>query len=133
MRVTVYVYDHIKDELGRGNVSLELPAGSTIGDMLGRLVTEVHPLFGQLGDDDSTLYGVNLLVLDGERLTLPRDADRPLSDGAEVHLIPPIAGGWELGRWGDGERCSPDLPICLSPQRPIRAIAPRALAWRAAG
>ena len=93
MRVTVNVYDHIREALGRGRLEVELPAGSRVKDLFQYLAAETHPLFGQLGDDDSSLYGVNLLILDGDRLSFPGDLARPLSADAQLHLIPPITGG----------------------------------------
>lgn len=96
LRISVCVYDHIRDELGRGRLLVELPVGSTVGQLFERLAAE-YPLFRQLTDDDSSLYGVNLLVLDGERLAFPRDTARALEDNAELHLIPPITGGTQIG------------------------------------
>jgi molybdopterin converting factor small subunit len=93
VRVTVHVYDHIRDELKQKQLRVVLPSGATLGELFRQLAAEVHPLFGQLADDDTSLYGVNLLVLDGERLSFPRDLDRRPRDGAELHLIPPIVGG----------------------------------------
>jgi molybdopterin converting factor small subunit len=95
VRVSVCVYDHIRDELGRGRLVLELPVGSTVGQLFERLAAE-YPLFRQLTDDDSSLYGVNLLVLDGKRLAFPRDTAQALEDNAELHLIPPITGGSQV-------------------------------------
>jgi molybdopterin converting factor small subunit len=93
--VSIRVYDHIRDELGRGRLVVELPVGSTVGQLFERLAAE-YPLFRQLTDDDSSLYGVNLLVLDGERLAFPQDTARVLEDKSELHLIPPITGGCQM-------------------------------------
>jgi molybdopterin converting factor small subunit len=93
VRVTVNVYDHIREALGRGRLEVELPVGSSVKDLFRHLAAQTHPLFGQLVDDDSSLYGVNLLILDGDRLSFPGDLTRRLSPGAQLHLIPPITGG----------------------------------------
>ena len=93
MRVVVHVYDHIRDALGQGRLEVELSAGTTVRHLFEHLAAEAHPLFGQLVDDDSSLYGVNLLVLDGDRLSFPRDLDRSLAPNSHLHLIPPITGG----------------------------------------
>jgi hypothetical protein len=72
---------------------VELPPGSSVADLFQRLAVEVDPLFGELTDDDSGLFGVNLLVLNGEQLRFPRDTHSLLPSRTELHLIPPISGG----------------------------------------
>ena len=91
--VTLHVYDNIRTALGRGEFALELPEGATIGKLFAVLAKDVDSRFQQLSDDDSASFAVALIVLDGERICLPRDADRLVADGAQVHLIPPISGG----------------------------------------
>ena len=93
VHVRVYVYDHIRDKLGRGQVEVELPVGTTVAGLFRQLASEAHPLFGRLTEDDSSLYGVNLLVLNGERIRFPADISRELQADAVLHLIPPITGG----------------------------------------
>lgn len=93
MKVTLHLYDELRDLLGQRRLVVSLPAGATLGDLFAQLAREVDPRFAALPNDDRSPFGVNVLVLEGRRIELPRDAGRPLRDGDELHLIPPIAGG----------------------------------------
>jgi sulfur-carrier protein len=75
---------------GRSEVSLE---GSNVRDVLGNL-DEEHPGFaGRLLDDDGNLRRfVNVFVADDDIRFLD-GLDTPVPDGAEVSIIPAVAGG----------------------------------------
>ena len=92
-RVAVHVYDRIRETLGTGRLDVELPAGATLAALFAELARRYDPRFAALADDEESPFGVNALVLDGRRVAMPRDAGLELSDGAELHLIPPIGGG----------------------------------------
>ena len=91
--VTVHVFDEIRARLGRKQVAVELAEPATVGDLLRALAAQVDPLFAELGETEASEYAVNAIVLDGRRLKLGRDDGAPVLDGAQVYLIPPIAGG----------------------------------------
>ena len=93
MRATVHVYDRIRQALGTGRLEVELPEGATLADLFAELAERYDPRFAALPDDEESPFGVNALVLNARRVALPRDAELTLSDGAELHLIPPIGGG----------------------------------------
>ena len=60
-------------------LTMELPEGGTLGDLLGRL--------GVPSDDDHIILVVNGKMADPAQV---------LHDGDEIHLIPPISGGAPL-------------------------------------
>ena len=93
MHVVVHVYDRIRAALGTGRLVVELPPGATLAALFSELADRYDPRFAQLPDDEESPFGVNALVLNGRRVTMPRDAGVALSDGDELHLIPPIGGG----------------------------------------
>ena len=93
MRVVVHVYDRIRAALGTGRLVAELPSGATLAALFADLADRYDPRFAHLPDDEESPFGVNALVLNGRRVSMPRDAGIELSDGDELHLIPPIGGG----------------------------------------
>jgi MoaD family protein len=75
---------------GRAAVTVE---GSTIGDVLRRLVEEFPGMAGQLLSDDGSLHRfVNVYVNDDDVRYLT-SLDTPVKDGDEVSLLPAVAGG----------------------------------------
>jgi MoaE-MoaD fusion protein len=76
VRVDVRVFAGLREQLGRGRVELDLPAGASVAD--------VWPELG-LGDEPpGLLYAVNRAYAERETR---------LSEGDEVALIPPVSGG----------------------------------------
>src|SRR5919108_262289 len=76
MTVRVRLFAALRERAGTGEVELELPEGSRVGDALARL-----------GD----LAGGTRLVMAGNREYA--DADAPLQAGDELALTPPVSGG----------------------------------------
>ena len=75
---------------GRSSVTVE---GSTIKDVLDRLVHEFPGMSGQLLNGDGTLHRfVNVYVNDDDVRYLS-DLDTPVKDGDEISLLPAVAGG----------------------------------------
>ncbi|MBA2449440.1 MAG: MoaD/ThiS family protein [Chloroflexi bacterium] len=114
MRVTVHVYDRIRQTLGTRRIEVRLPESATLAALFAELAERYDPRFAALPDDEDSPFGVNALILDGRRVAMPRDADLELTNGAELHLIPPIGGGSE------------GVERSVSPIRgPVRATEPR--------
>ncbi len=80
MNVTVLLFASYADALGRGELDLALPAGSTVADAL----RQVSALPGAERVPPKPLVAVN------ERYAR---LDTQLEAGDEVALIPPVAGG----------------------------------------
>ena len=76
-----------------GGQSVVAVDGSTIGDVLRRLVDEYPGMAGQLLSDDGSLHKfVNVYVNDDDVRYLT-SLDTPVKDGDEVSLLPAVAGG----------------------------------------
>ena len=80
MTVTVRLFASYAEKLGRREVPLHLPEGSTVSDA----VASITSLGGGSALPPSPLVAVNCEYA---------QADRALSEGDEVAIIPPVAGG----------------------------------------
>ena len=82
LKITVMLFAAYRDRVGRRSVDLELPEGSRVRD-LAREMAGRHP--GLTGSPSTLVVAVNQEY---------SDHDRPLHDGDEVALIPPVSGGF---------------------------------------
>ena len=80
MTVRVRFFASYADRLGRSEIALELPAGSTVDDV----IASVSALPGATSLPPQPLIAVNLAY------ARPSTA---LTDGDEIAFIPPVAGG----------------------------------------
>jgi MoaE-MoaD fusion protein len=78
MHVRVIAFGMLKDSLGSGERTVELPEDATVGELLERLATEGAP----------SLRGIAVSV----NAEYAR-ADVTLREGDEVGLLPPVSGG----------------------------------------
>ena len=75
---------------GASVVSLD---GATIGEVLGKLVAEYPGMAGQVIQEDGSLHKfVNIYVNDDDVRYL-QGVDTPVPDGAEISILPAVAGG----------------------------------------
>ena len=81
MRLRLRFFASAREAMGRPEMSLEVPAGCTVGELLGRLRAE-YPAFAAL--PPNIMVSVNLEY---------RDPEHTLADGDEVGFIPPVSGG----------------------------------------
>lgn len=82
IRVHVRCFSHVRAVLGRTEVVIEVPAGSTAGDLRSRVV--------EMGGDK--LRGLPMKIARNHSFVEP---DVVLADGDELALIPPVQGGCE--------------------------------------
>jgi molybdopterin converting factor subunit 1 len=81
MRVRVLYFAILKDVFGCEREELELPAGATVGEMLGVL--------GGRGGSAGKVWGSIAVAVNQEYALV----GRVLMDGDEVALLPPVSGG----------------------------------------
>ena len=81
MQINVLYFASFRDAAGRDRESRELPEGSSVADLWGKLQSEIPSLraFTRMPPP-----AVNRAHVDGGRM---------LADGDEVAFLPPIAGG----------------------------------------
>lgn len=106
MRVTVLYFAVFRERLGIDEESLELPAGSRVGDAIVALAAKHEPI--------ATLRTKFRVAVNQDFA----DDDHALADGDELALIPPVAGG------SDEHGCYIallDTPLSLD--RVVRAVS----------
>ena len=81
MQVTVSFYSYLKDLSGCAQTSETLPAGSTLGELFGKLISRFPKLEAM---QNSTLMAVGVNY---------QDRSHVLKEGDEVSLFPPVQGG----------------------------------------
>jgi len=81
MKLRVLFFSVLRDITGADEITLEVPAGSTMAGLLDQIETR----WPKLSDWQSSM----LIALD--QTYVKRSA--PLHDGAEVALMPPVQGG----------------------------------------
>ena len=79
--ITLKLFAIYQETLGVPDKTLELPVGTTAGEVRDRLITS-HPTLAQW--KDRTRFGINLQFV---------EETTPLKDGDELVLIPPVSGG----------------------------------------
>jgi molybdopterin synthase catalytic subunit/molybdopterin converting factor small subunit len=91
MKLEVKLFAMLRERAGRDSIEVELPEGSTVGDLLGELADLIGamPVRAAVNREYS---------LDGEQLR----------DGDEVALIPPVSGGADVHAAVTGEPLSLD-------------------------
>src|SRR3954452_22935168 len=81
MKIHLLAFASAGDALGASEMEIEMPEGSRVADLRARLDHEhpgIVPLWPRLA-----------VAVDGRVVT----PDEPLTDGAEVALLPPVSGG----------------------------------------
>jgi molybdopterin converting factor subunit 1 len=79
MTVTVLLFSSYAEALGASSVDLDLPEGATVGELLERVRAMAN----------GKALPPALVALNQEYAEL----DNPIEAGAEVAIIPPVAGG----------------------------------------
>jgi molybdopterin converting factor subunit 1 len=81
MRVTVRLFARLRDIAGAAELSRDLAAGATIGDLWQQLARE----FPELGAYERSISSA--INADYARM------DQAIGDGDEVAFLPPVSGG----------------------------------------
>ena len=67
--------------------------GATIGEVLSKLVAEYPGMAGQVLTDEGTLHKFVNIYVDDDDVRYLQGLDTPVPDGAEVSILPAVAGG----------------------------------------
>ena len=81
MRLNVRFFASHQEAMGSERLTMEMPEGATVGQLLDRLVRD-HPGLRQL--EEHTMVAVN---------HEQAERDQKLHDGDEVAFYPPVSGG----------------------------------------
>lgn len=110
MYLNVLYFAHVRERVGRSEERLEVPEGATVADAVAALVARYPAL--------EALMSVVRVAVDGEFARL----EDPLHEGAELVLIPPVAGGA-----GTPPAGSPGTPAVALTTEPLDAARHEAL------
>jgi sulfur-carrier protein len=67
--------------------------GSTIGEVLSKLVAEYPAMASQVLTDQGGLHKFVNIYVDDDDVRYLQGLDTPVADGAEVSILPAVAGG----------------------------------------
>ena len=90
IRVHILIRGRIGDDWKDVDEHLRIPAGTTLGRLVEVATAAGIPLREAL---DHSPHLVDTMMLNGERCPFTENIDRALSDGDEIYLLAPIAGG----------------------------------------
>ena len=76
-----------------GGASAVSVDGATIGEVLSKLVAEYPGMAGPVLTDDGTLHKFVNIYVDDDDVRYLQGLDTPVTDGAEVSILPAVAGG----------------------------------------
>ena len=67
--------------------------GATLGEVLAKLVAEYPGMAGQVVQDDGSLHKFVNIYVTTMTCGICRASTRPVPDGAEISILPAVAGG----------------------------------------
>ena len=76
-----------------GGASVVTVDGGTVGEVLAKLVAEYPGLAGQVVQADGSLHKFVNIYVDDDDVRYLEGVDTPVPDGAEVSILPAVAGG----------------------------------------
>lgn len=92
MRIKIKALRPFKETLGAGDFELQRPEGETVEGLIRHLIEE-HPAFGPQALNPKGAIDVTLNIMVSGRPIGEHDLTHPLTDGDEVMLFMPLAGG----------------------------------------
>ncbi len=81
MKIKLKLFAMYRDKVGRSELELSVPEGTTVGGVLALLLADYPSLSGLA---ESTMFAVDQEFA---------SADKVLHDGQELALLPPVSGG----------------------------------------
>jgi len=93
MKIRVSLYFPFREEIPENPVELELPEGAVVGQAVEALVSRYPSLRPQFYDAQGQIHRHISALVNGVSIQFRRGWSTPLSEGAEVVLLPPIGGG----------------------------------------
>ncbi len=91
MAVTVKIPPQLR--AATGGTGAEQVDGSTVGEVLGALYARHGELRSRVADDDGALRRFVNVYVDGEDIRFLDGLDTSVPDGAELTILPAVAGG----------------------------------------
>jgi molybdopterin converting factor small subunit len=76
-----------------GGAAVATVDGVTVGEVLAKLVAEYPGMSGQVLTAEGTLHKFVNVYVDDDDVRYLQGLDTPVKDGAEVSILPAVAGG----------------------------------------
>jgi MoaD family protein len=94
MEVQVRYYAMLREAAGTRREELELPEGSSFGDLMDFVVEKYGPIFRRyVFEDDGRERDYLSFMVNGVSVHSREGFDTPLEDGDVVAILPPVGGG----------------------------------------
>jgi molybdopterin converting factor small subunit len=93
MRVAVTFLGILRDQVGQKTLQIELPDGAGFGDLMDALAPTMDQKVGAWAWDSDTRRFSPRVVVSRQKAVGGVDEARPLEDGEEILVFPPLAGG----------------------------------------
>ena len=90
MRISIRLLRPFDEAAGRSTVELEMPAGSTVRDLVVNLCERFPPLKGHIYEQGGGITEYLTMFLNDKPVL---DIEMPLADGGELLMMFPVSGG----------------------------------------
>jgi molybdopterin converting factor small subunit len=92
MRVSVGFLGILRDQVGQKALDVELPDGAGFTDLMTAIAPLMEQKVGWAWDREKGRFSPRVVV-SRKRVVGKADSDVPLTDGEEILVFPPLAGG----------------------------------------
>jgi molybdopterin converting factor small subunit len=93
LRVSVGFLGLLRDQLGQKSLSVELPDGAVFDDLLEAIAPTLQDKLGSWAWDRDNRCFSRRVVVSRKTASGKPDPSAPLTDGEEIMVFPPLAGG----------------------------------------
>lgn len=94
MRVNIKFFALLRDIVGRWNVELSIPEGTTVGEALDGLAKRYGRRFIEyVYDEKGGVRGHLIFLINGESINALRGFETVLREGDFLVILPPVGGG----------------------------------------
>jgi molybdopterin converting factor small subunit len=93
MKIKVSFLGLLRDKVGRPSLEVELPEGATFRDLLEHLAPLVEDKLADWAWDRETRRFAPRIMVSRSKVVGGYEDDTVLSDGEEILVFPPLAGG----------------------------------------